>query len=141
MTIPAIAREQTPFSSPGRSDTGDEPEETPIPEVAVPGESFRKAYFALQPGSVAVAPNQPETVYYVMVLERREPATFAALYAPNGDEFRYKSWPASRPTASSWRLDGLAAPTGGRPARLGARRRGQGERVAVAQTGDDYLSQ
>jgi hypothetical protein len=25
-----------------------------------------------------------------MVPERREPATFAALYAPNGDEFRYK---------------------------------------------------
>ena len=35
-------------------------------------------------------PNQPRTVYYVMVPERREPATFAALYAPNGDEFRYK---------------------------------------------------
>ena len=25
-----------------------------------------------------------------MALDRREPATFAALYAPNGDEFRYK---------------------------------------------------
>jgi hypothetical protein len=25
-----------------------------------------------------------------MSLDRREPATFAALYAPNGDEYRYK---------------------------------------------------
>jgi peptidyl-prolyl cis-trans isomerase D len=45
----------------------------------------------LQPGSVAVAPNQPKTVYYVLTLDRREPATFSTLYAPNGDEFRYKS--------------------------------------------------
>ncbi len=42
------------------------------------------------PGAVEVAPNQPGTVYYVMTLDRREPATFAALYAPNGDEYRYK---------------------------------------------------
>jgi hypothetical protein len=65
-------------------------EETPIPEVVQPGETFRSTYFALQPGSVSVAPNQPRTIYYVMTLQRREPATFAALYAPNSDEFRYK---------------------------------------------------
>lgn len=26
----------------------------------------------------------------MLTLDRREPATFAALYAPNGDELRYK---------------------------------------------------
>ncbi len=38
-----------------------------------------------------MAPNEPKTVYYVMALGNREPATFAKLYAPNGDEFRYKT--------------------------------------------------
>jgi hypothetical protein len=88
VSIPAITRRQASFL-PSRFETGP-PEESPIPDVSYPGEQFRKTYFSLQPGSVAVAPNQPRTVYYVMVPEHREPATFASLYAPNGDEFRYK---------------------------------------------------
>jgi peptidyl-prolyl cis-trans isomerase D len=89
VSVPAIARLQTNFLA-SRFESGT-PEETPIPDVSYPGESLRKAYFDLQPGSVAVATNQPNTIYYVMVPERREPATFAALYAPNGDDLRYKN--------------------------------------------------
>ena len=88
VTIPAIARLQSNFLA-SRSEFGTL-EETPIPDVPYASESFRKAYFDLQPGTVAIAANQPRTVYYVMVPERREPATFAALYAPNGDEYRHK---------------------------------------------------
>jgi hypothetical protein len=88
VTIPAIARLRTNFLG-SRFESGT-PEETPIPDVPYAGESFRKAYFDLQPGTVAVTSNEPHTVYYVMVPERREPATFAALYAPNGDEYRHK---------------------------------------------------
>jgi len=88
VTIPPIARRQTSFLA-NPMDSG-LPEETTIPEISHPGEAFRDAYFGLQTGSVALAPNQPETDYYVMTLDRREPATFAALYAPNGDEYRYK---------------------------------------------------
>src|SRR5262249_43759974 len=88
VTLPPIARRQAAVL-PGRFDT-EPPQETPVPEVPHAGEAFRTAYFALQPGSVAVAPNQPLTVYYVLTADHREPATFAALYAPNGDEFRYK---------------------------------------------------
>ncbi|HZW32670.1 MAG TPA: hypothetical protein VFF52_18300, partial [Isosphaeraceae bacterium] len=88
VTIPPIARRQSNFL-PGRFEP-EAPQETPVPEVPHAGEAFRTAYFALQPGSVAVAPNQPQTVYYVLTADHREPATFAALYAPNGDEFRYK---------------------------------------------------
>jgi hypothetical protein len=62
----------------------------PIPDVPLAGPSFRDAYFSLQTGSVEVAANQPRTVYYVMTLDRREPATFTALYASGGEEFRYK---------------------------------------------------
>ena len=77
------------FSGNRLRDLGDRGK-TPIPDVPHPGDAFRKAYFGLQPGSVEVAPNQPKTNYYVLTLDRRDPATFASLYAPNGDEFRYK---------------------------------------------------
>jgi hypothetical protein len=88
LTIPPIPRLQGTML-PGRFDM-EQIEDTPMPDVAQAGTAFRNAYFSLQDGSVAVAPNQPETVYYVLALNRREPATFATLYAPNGDEFRYK---------------------------------------------------
>jgi hypothetical protein len=88
VTVPPITRRQTNFLA-SQFGSG-AAEDTPIPEVPHPGDAFRKAYFALQSGSVAVAPNQPGTIYYAMVPERREPATFATLYAPNGDELRYK---------------------------------------------------
>lgn len=65
--------------------------ETSIPDVPLAGDSFRDAYFGLQPGVPTVAPNEPKTNYFVMTLDRREPATFAKLYAPYGDERRYRS--------------------------------------------------
>jgi len=92
LSIPARARR-----SPSREETllpsrfdMEQLEDTPMPEVDQPGPTFREAYFSLEKGSVAVAANQPETVYYVLALDRREPATFATLYARNGEEFRYK---------------------------------------------------
>jgi hypothetical protein len=96
VTIPAIARKFTPLSLSSNPFRTNEPEDTPISEVNLPGDAFRRAYFSLEPGKVAVAPNQPETSYYAMVLDRREPATFAALYSPASDEFRYKSFARER---------------------------------------------
>ncbi len=60
-----------------------------IPQLPTPGEALRNAYFDLHDGDVAVAPNEPKTVYYVLTLNRRFPASFAVLYAPTGDYFRY----------------------------------------------------
>jgi hypothetical protein len=85
ISIGPITRRQ-PNLLASRFDSGT-PEETPIPEVPNAGEEFRDAFFALEPGAVAVASNQPKTEYYVMVLDKREPATFAQLYAPNGEAF------------------------------------------------------
>src|SRR5208337_3309516 len=48
---------------------------------------------------------EPRTVYYVMTLDRREPASFSALYALNGDEYRYRSMAreqASRQQDEHW---------------------------------------
>lgn len=90
VTTPVIPRKQVPPTlSLNPFDLG-EPRDTPISEVASPGEAFRSAFFSLQPGKAVVAPNQPETAFYAMVLDRRDPATFAALYAPNNDEFRFR---------------------------------------------------
>ena len=88
VSIPPITRLQTNFVA--SRYTAGTPEETPIPDVPYAGDSFRKTYFDLQSGSVAVAANEPRTVFYVMLPERREPATFAALYAPNGDDYGYR---------------------------------------------------
>jgi hypothetical protein len=88
LSIPPVTRRLSSFLR-NEAESG-LPGESPIPDVPYAGESFRNAYFGLQPGEFAVAANQPEKTYYVLTLDRREPATFAALYAPNGDEFRYK---------------------------------------------------
>ena len=103
-SIPPITRSQTSFMPTSMFEPSPVAE-TPIPDVPHAGEAFRDAYFGLQAGSVDVAPNQPRTVYYVMTLDRREPATFSALYAPNGDEYRYKSMAreqASRQQDEQW---------------------------------------
>jgi peptidyl-prolyl cis-trans isomerase D len=89
VTVPPITRSQTSLV-PNSMFEPSPVVETPIPEVPFAGDGFRDAYFDLQPGSAVVAPNQPKTAYYVMTLDRREPASFTALYAPNGDEIRYK---------------------------------------------------
>jgi peptidyl-prolyl cis-trans isomerase D len=65
--------------------------ETTIPEVPLASPALRDAFFDVKPGETAVAPNLPKTVYYVVALDRREPANFAQLYdAARGDEFRFK---------------------------------------------------
>jgi peptidyl-prolyl cis-trans isomerase D len=61
-----------------------------LPKFPDAGEELRNAYFGLMAGEVAVAANQPRTVYYVLTLDRRVTASFAALYAPNGDYIRYQ---------------------------------------------------
>jgi peptidyl-prolyl cis-trans isomerase D len=63
---------------------------TEISQIPKVTEGFRDAYFGLEPGQVAVEPNQPKDTFYVMTLERRIPATFATLFAPNGDYIRYQ---------------------------------------------------
>jgi peptidyl-prolyl cis-trans isomerase D len=89
-TIPPVSRTQQSFQ-PASMFEPSPVTETPIPEVSHPGEAFRDTYFGLRKGEVEVAVNQPKTVYYVLTEDRREPATFAALYSPNSDEFRYKA--------------------------------------------------
>lgn len=44
------------------------------------GPALRDALFSLVPKEVKVAPNQPETTYYVLVLNQRAPANLAGLY-------------------------------------------------------------
>ncbi len=86
-----VTRLQPGVPLPGQFFASGPPTETEIRQIPDAGEALRNALFDLTPKSVAVVPNQPKTIYYVLAQDRREPASFAALYAPNGDYMRYLS--------------------------------------------------
>ncbi len=88
---PLRTRMQPGFPIPGQMFQNGPPTLTEIPELPNTGDAIRDAIFGLEPGHVLVAPNQPKTVYYALALNDRIPATFATLYAPNGEYLRYKS--------------------------------------------------
>ncbi|WP_165226897.1 hypothetical protein [Aquisphaera insulae] len=88
VTVPPVTRSQGNLLP--NSFLDPRPVDTEIREVPYAGNAFRDAYFGLRPGTVVVAPNEPKTVYYAIGLERQDPAKFSALYAPNGDLFRYR---------------------------------------------------
>jgi hypothetical protein len=89
-TDPIVRLQQTDIPMPDRILPSGAPTPTEIPALPNAGEALRDAYFGLEEHSVAVAPNEPRTVYYVLTLDRRLPATFASLYAPNGDYIRFQ---------------------------------------------------
>ena len=86
-----VTRLQPGLPLPNRFFENGPPVPSEIPSVPYAGQAFRDAYFDLNEGEVAVAPNEPKTVYYAMVLNKRVPATFERLYAPDGDYFRYRN--------------------------------------------------
>ena len=89
-TQPITRLQPGPPVSPERFYQTGPPIPTEIPQFPYAGPALRDAIFGLEPGAVAVAPNEPKTVYYVVALDRRLPASFALLYAPNGDYIRYQ---------------------------------------------------
>jgi peptidyl-prolyl cis-trans isomerase D len=91
ITTDPVTRLQPGLPLPGQFFETGPPTPTEISQIAAAGPAFRDAYFGLTEGAVAVAPNRPETVYYVLTLDHRAPARFDVLYAPNGDYFRYRS--------------------------------------------------
>ena len=108
------------------------PTPTELSQLPSAGTVLRDAFFSLNAGDVAVAPNQPESVYYVLTLAKRDPASFSAFYAPNGDYFRYRSEAmndAYKTRDEEW-MNQLRAEAGSQ-ARLGSQRRGQEKRGRV----------
>ncbi len=91
VTTSGITKLQPGFPLPNQYFQTGPPTLTPIPQITSAGEAFRDAYFSLDPGTVSVAPNQPRTIYYVLTLDHRSTAPFAALYAPNGELLRYRN--------------------------------------------------
>jgi len=91
LTNRAVPRIEAGFSLPGQLQPIIQARPVEFPDVPMAGEEFRNAYFGLQAGQVAVAPNEPETVYYVLALDQRIPATFATLYAPTGELYRFQA--------------------------------------------------
>lgn len=91
ITTDPITKLQPGMPLPGQFFQTGPPTPAEIAQIPSAGPLLRDAYFGLHEGEVAVAPNQPETAYFVMTLKDRIPASFSALYAPNGDLFRYRS--------------------------------------------------
>ena len=91
ITTDPVTRLQPGLPLPGRMYDNGPATPSEIPQIPMAGPALRDAYFGLTDGAVVVAPNQPQTIYYTLTLDRRIPATFASLYAPNGDLYRYRS--------------------------------------------------
>jgi peptidyl-prolyl cis-trans isomerase D len=89
ITTDPITKLQPGLPLPGRFLENAPPTPTEIPQMPNAGAELRDAYFGLADGEVALAPNAPKSVYYVMTVGKRFPASFASLYAPTGDFFRY----------------------------------------------------
>jgi hypothetical protein len=90
ITTESITRMQPGFPMPGQYYQSGPATPTEFSQIPNAGDAFRDAYFGLEPGTVAMTPNLPRSIFYVLTLDRRLPATFSALYAPNGDYIRYQ---------------------------------------------------
>jgi len=117
VTTVSVTRLQPGAPLPGQFFASGAPTETEIPQIPYAGEALREAMFNLAKGAVAVVPNQPKTTYYVLAHNRSDPASFASLYAPNGDYMRYMSeslFEAQRRRDDEW-MSQLRAQAGLKP--------------------------
>jgi hypothetical protein len=55
-----------------------------IRQIPQPGSALIDALFALKSGDVTVEADLPQSTYYVMAFEQRQPVTFLSLMGPNG---------------------------------------------------------
>lgn len=99
----AITRMRPEMPLPGQmfGDAGAAP--SPLPEFPNAGEPLRDAVFGVNEGEVRVVADIPETVYYAVALDRREPATFDSLYGPLGPyaTFRFEAESEARRARSA----------------------------------------
>ncbi len=91
ITTDPVSKLQPGLPLPGRFLDNAPATPTEITQMPNAGPELRDAFFGLSDGEVSVAPNAPETVYYVMTVGKRFPASFSNLYAPTGDFFRYRN--------------------------------------------------
>lgn len=91
ITTDPVTKLQPGFPLPGRFLENTPATPTEIPQIPNAGPTLRNAFFGLSDGEVEVAPNASETTYYVLTVEKRLPASFATLYAPTGDFFRFRN--------------------------------------------------
>ncbi|MFO0958977.1 MAG: hypothetical protein U0800_16380 [Isosphaeraceae bacterium] len=61
------------------------PRPNDLPPLVDVGDDIREAAFGLEPGGVAVAPNQSRSIFYVLAMANRTPASFEAFFSPYGE--------------------------------------------------------
>lgn len=87
-----------------------------LTEIPDAGGALRDALFGLKPGEVAVEPDAPKSAYYVLTLDRRDPATFAGLYGPLGSpSYLGEAMRDARIAEEKHRIEALRARAGLKP--------------------------
>ncbi len=79
-TIEGVTKLVMGMPSPGRGFDFGPPTKAELSQIPKATESLREAMFNLKPGQVAVDSDKPKLAYYVVTLDRREPASFSGLY-------------------------------------------------------------
>jgi peptidyl-prolyl cis-trans isomerase D len=104
ITIPPVSKLQP--GAPLGAFQFDKPTPSLIPGIPEPSEALRQALFSLAPKSVAVAPNRPKTIYYVLAFDQAYPVNLAGLYSTRfGSAFTYRNeaiTDASRRRLDEW---------------------------------------
>ena len=90
------------------------PTKAELPQIPDAGDDLREAVFALKPGEVTVRPDTPKSAYYVIALDRRDPAPFSGLYGPLGMPMSYygEAMRDASELQRKQRLDALRAQAG-----------------------------
>jgi hypothetical protein len=93
------------------------PKKSELRQIPNVSESLREALFSLQSGDLAVDTDATKSTYYVVTLERREPASFTGLYGPIGMPFAYlnDAFTNARFADDKERMDALRAKAGLKP--------------------------
>jgi peptidyl-prolyl cis-trans isomerase D len=89
--VEAVSKLRSGLPIPGPGLQFGQPTPAELPQIPDAGDALRSAIFDLKPGDVAVQPDAPKSNYYVVTLDRREPATFSGLYGPLGLSMPYFS--------------------------------------------------
>jgi hypothetical protein len=87
--IEAVSKLRSGLPMPGAGLQYGQPTPAELPQIPDAGDLLRSAIFDLKPGDVTVQPDAPKSSYYVVTLDRREPATFSGLYGPLGLSMPY----------------------------------------------------
>ncbi len=89
--VDSVSRMVMGMPIPGRGLQFAPPAKSELHEIPKASDELRDAMFSLKTGEVAVGSDLPKSTYYVVTLDKRDPATFSGLYGLTGMPMLYQS--------------------------------------------------